>query len=264
MIKTIVALVFFTILGIVKALSNSLPEEKKHIPLQIFWTCIFGILIAVFISIPLFCLEKHYRGSYVSVNYGFEDNKDFRYTLANDSTKPHGFINYKGDSVYNQILVYDKTGEVISGDSSYFSISIMKSGDYLLAECSHDNDEEDIAETTAMMFLDGVKIFEKTFHDPRLISRHIDFLSDKFIQTYTTYAKTYEIKNKEFFHFDGSKPTFIESLFIDEGNFTLLFLAILILSLIAGYFIAVRYVRGQLNKVKAWPLDSNPPHTPTI
>jgi len=29
----------------------------------------------------------------------------------------------------------------------------MKSGDYLLAECSHDGDEEDIAETTAMMFL---------------------------------------------------------------------------------------------------------------
>ena len=74
------------------------------------------------------------------------------------------------------------------------------------------------------------------------------FISDKFIHTYTYAIHFHDREDEEFFYYDGSKPTFIETLFVDEGCLNKMILAGLILGFIAGYFMAVWYVKGELKR----------------
>ena len=133
MIKFIIAVVFFALLGFAKKLTYNMPEGKEHIPLQIFWTFIFGIGIT-------FAL------------WDFDKKTNFGYSIVNDSTKPHNHTNWQGDSVYHEYLVYEKTGEIVSGDCSFYDITLKKYGDYVLAECKQDRDKEGMVVKIAILF----------------------------------------------------------------------------------------------------------------
>ena len=244
MTKLIVTVVFFILLSLVNKMTHEMPEGKEHIPLQIFWTFIFGIAITSLLYIPVNLLEKHFVGSEVWGNHQYDKKTDPGYSLVNDSTKPWGESYFqRGDSIYYEYLVYDKTGEVISGDSSFYRISLKKYGDYLLAECLQDRDEEGMVVDVAMLFQNGELIFEKTFCEPFYFKRVIDFYSENYFYTYT-YSHDHFLDH-EYYHYDGSEASFFESLFVDEDNKVWLILSLLFLGMIAGYYFARMYVRHQ-------------------
>lgn len=205
-------------------------------------------------ALCLFVLSYLYFGEYLVGSSVFsKSSHDERslngFTIIDDITKPIGRVNYKGDSLYYKRLSYDKTGEIVSGDSLFYAIDLKKYGDYLLAECQY-NEYGDIIVTKAIMFHNDVKTFEKTFRDPNRNNyyRSIDFHTDKFVQTYVDILGKYDSKDNEFFHYDGSEATFFEFFFLSEDMKTLYVNISFFLSLIAGYFLARPFVRKELEK----------------
>lgn len=263
--------------AVAKCLIRITPKGKERITLNLLYTLVFGCLIFILIAIPLLLITSGFDRK-VSRNkdrllyngYIIHNKDSFHgYTLVDDSTIINPYFGFS--SIYPKKLVYDKTGEILTGDSSYYPIILESADDYMLANCINMHDQEGMVTSKAMLFQNGVKLCEKTFRDPPDKYRIITFEGSKFLYTYTgknenhtnifdrqkehfhhlyyyhVLDKENNYSDKEYFHYDGSGLNEIESSLLSEKP-NIYNISPYVIAIVIGYLIGCKRSRKTIHK----------------